>query len=99
MTGENAYYSSADLYESIEKGDYPSWTWFAQIVPEADAAKYKWDIFDVTKSWCHKDYPLIEVGRVILNANPKNYFAEVEEVAFNPANLVPGIEPSNDRLL
>ena len=68
-------------------------------MPEIELDKYKWDPLDVTKSWCHKDYPLFEVGRVVLNANPKNYFAEVEQVAFSPANLVPGIEPSNDRLL
>ena len=97
--GFNAYYSSQDLYESIERGDYPSWTWYVQVIPEAEGDKYRWDIYDVTKAWCHNDYPLIEVGRVTLNKNPVNYFAEVEQVAFSPANLVPGIEPSNDRLL
>lgn len=70
-----------------------------QVIPEGEAENYKWDIYDVTKIWCHSDYPLYEVGKVVLNANPKNYFAEVEQVAFNPASLVPGIEPSNDRLL
>lgn len=76
--GFNPYFSSQDLYETIEKGDYPSWTWYVQLIPEAEGEKYKWDIYDVTKSWCHNDYPLIEVGRIVLNANPKNYFAEVE---------------------
>jgi len=69
------------------------------MIPEAEAENYKWDIYDVTKVWPHADYPLIQVGRVVLNQVPKNYFAEVDQVAFNPANLVPGIEPSNDRLL
>ena len=69
------------------------------MIPEAEGEKYKWDIYDVTKVWPHTDVPLLEVGRVVLNQPPKNYFAEVEQVAFNPANLVPGIEPSNDRLL
>ena len=69
------------------------------MIPEAEAEKYRWDIYDVTKVWYHADYPLREVGRIVLNKNPVNYFAEVEQVAFSPANLVPGIEASNDRLL
>lgn len=72
---------------------------YIQLIPEAEGEAYKWDIYDVTKVWPHGDYPLIPVGRVILNRNPVNYFAEVDQVAFNPANLVPGIEPTNDRLL
>jgi len=72
---------------------------YVQMIPEADGEKYKWDIYDVTKVWPHSDYPLIEVGRVVLNQVPKNYFAEVDQVAFSPSNLVPGIEASNDRLL
>jgi catalase len=87
------------LNEAIERREYPSWSMYIQLIPEAEGEKYKWDIYDVTKIWCHSDYPLIPVGKVVLNKNPVNYFAEVEQVAFNPANLVPGIEPSNDRLL
>ena len=88
-----------DLYESIEKGDHPSWTWYVQIMPEADAANYKYDILDITKVWPHADYPLIEVGQMVLNRNPDNYFAEVEQSAFAPTHTVPGIEPSNDKML
>ena len=80
-----------DLYKSIEKGDYPRWTMYFQIMPEKDAAKCPYNPFDLTKVWYHKDYPLIEVGVMELNRNPENYFAEVEQAAFNPANIVPGI--------
>ena len=80
-----------DLLESIEKKDYPRWTLYVQIMPEKDAATYHFHPFDLTKVWLHKDYPLIEVGVMELNRNPDNYFAEVEQSAFNPANVVPGI--------
>ena len=68
-------------------------------MPEAEAQNYKWNIFDVTKVWPHKDYPLHEVGKLVLDRNPENYFAEVEQVAFSPAHMVPGIEPSADKML
>jgi catalase len=68
-------------------------------MPEKEAANYRFDVFDVTKIWPHKDYPLIPVGKVTLNRNPENYFAETEQAAFSPGHLVPGIEPSNDRML
>ena len=68
-------------------------------MPEKDAQNYKWNVFDVTKVWSHKDYPLIEVGVLELNRNPLNYFEEVEQVAFCPSHMVPGIEPSFDRML
>ena len=68
-------------------------------MPEAAGADYRFDIFDVTKVWPHSDYPLIKVGKMTLNKNPKNYFAEVEQAAFSPSHLVPGIEPSNDKML
>jgi catalase len=70
-----------------------------QIIPEKDGESYKYDIYDVTKVWPHSDYPLIPVGKMVLNKNPENYFAEVEQAAFAPTNLVPGIEPSNDKML
>lgn len=92
-------YATRDLYEAIEKGDHPSWTWYVQIMPEADAATYKYDVLDITKVWPHADYPLIEVGQLVLNRNPDNYFAEVEQSAFAPTHTVPGIEPSNDKML
>lgn len=70
-----------------------------QIMTEEEGLSYKWDIFDVTKVWPHSDVPLIKVGKLTLNKNPVNYFAEVEQVAFAPTNMVPGIEPSNDKML
>ncbi|HLR55205.1 MAG TPA: catalase [Actinomycetales bacterium] len=88
-----------DLYEAIEKGDFPKWTLYVQIMPEADAANYRFHPFDVTKVWSKKDYPLIEVGELELNRNPENYFADVEQVAFAPSNIVPGFSFSPDRLL
>ena len=66
---------------------------------EKDAANYEWNVYDVTKVWPHSDYPLIPVGKLVLNRNPLNYFAEVEQSAFCPSHMVPGIEPSNDKML
>lgn len=88
-----------DLYESIERGDFPRWTMYIQVMPENDAEKCPYHPFDLTKVWYHKDYPLMEVGVLELNKNPENYFAEVEQAAFNPANIVPGIGFSPDKML
>ncbi len=88
-----------DLYDSIEAKDFPSWKLFVQIMPEKEAATYKHNPFDLTKVWFHDDYPLIEVGEFELNRNPENYFAEVEQSAFNPSNVVPGIGFSPDKML
>jgi catalase len=88
-----------DLYDNIEKGDFPKWDMKIQVIPEKDAAKFKFNPFDLTKVWPHKEYPLIDVGYFELNKNPENYFAEVEQAAFNPANIVPGIGFSPDRML
>lgn len=88
-----------DLYESIEKGDFPRWTLYVQIMTEEQAAKLGYHPFDLTKVWYHKDAPLIEVGVLELNRNPDNYFAEVEQAAFNPANVVPGVSFSPDKML
>ncbi len=88
-----------DLFKSIDKGDFPRWKLFIQVMPEKDAAKCRYNPFDLTKVWFHKDYPLIEVGVMELNRNPDNYFAEVEQAAFNPANIVPGIGFSPDKML
>ncbi|WP_069265017.1 catalase [Paraburkholderia nodosa] len=88
-----------DLYNEIEKGNFPKWHFRIQVMPEADAAKVPYNPFDITKVWPHKDYPLIDVGTIELNRNPENYFAEVEQAAFTPANVVPGIGFSPDRLL
>ncbi|WP_138418802.1 catalase KatA [Aquibacillus sediminis] len=99
LAGENPDYHIEDLYNAIENGDYPSWTLYVQIMPFEDANTYRFDPFDVTKVWSHKDYPLIEVGKMVLNKNPENYFAEVEQAAFSPGRFVPGIEASPDKML
>lgn len=88
-----------DLYESIEKGDYPKWTMFIQIMSEKEAKECPYNPFDLTKVWFHGDSPLIEVGEFELNRNPENYFAEVEQAAFNPASIVPGMGFSPDKML
>lgn len=88
-----------DLYEAIERGEFPRWTLYVQIMPEAEANTYHLNPFDLTKVWPHKDYPLIEVGVLELNRNPENFFAEVEQAAFSPAVIVPGIGFSPDKML
>merc|ERR1711981_481401 len=93
------HFSTSDLYNEIEKKNFPSWTWYVQLMPEADADNYGFDVFDITKVWPHGDYPLHKVGVMTLNRNPENYFAEVEQSAFSPSHLVPGIEPSLDKML
>ena len=91
--------SQRDLYEAIERGEFPRWRFSVQIMPEKDAETYRWHPFDVTKVWPHKDYPLMEAGILELNRNPENYFAEVEQAAFSPSNIVPGISFSPDKML
>ena len=88
-----------DLYESIERGEFPRWKMFIQVMTEDQAKKMPYNPFDLTKVWYHGDFPLIEVGYFELNRNPENYFAEVEQSAFNPANVVPGIGFSPDKML
>ncbi|HKM38591.1 MAG TPA: catalase [Thiopseudomonas sp.] len=99
LVGRDRESSQRDLYEAIEGGDFPRWTMYVQIMPEADAAKVPYHPFDLTKVWPKGDYPLIEVGYFELNKNPENYFADVEQAAFNPAHIVPGIGFSPDRML
>lgn len=91
--------SQRDLYEAIERKDFPRWTLYVQVMPEAEAGDYRFHPFDLTKIWSKKDYPLQEVGYVELNRNPDNYFQDVEQAAFTPANVVPGISFSPDRML
>ncbi|MEX2200958.1 MAG: catalase, partial [Dongiaceae bacterium] len=88
-----------DLFNAIEKGDFPKWRFCVQIMPEADAEKTPYNPFDLTKVWPHGDYPLIDVGTLELNRNPENYFAEVEQSGFSPANVVPGVSHSPDKML
>jgi catalase len=99
ISGEDPNHATRDLYNAIENGDFPSWTLQMQIMPEKEGKDYRFDIFDITKVWPHGDYPTIDVGRLVLDRNPKNYFAEIEQVAFNPSNLVPGIAVSPDKML
>lgn len=88
-----------DLFESIERGDYPKWKFCIQVMTQKQADKFRWNPFDLTKVWPHADFPLIEVGELELNRNPENYHAEVEQSSFSPSALVPGIGPSPDKML
>ena len=99
IVGADRESSQRDLYEAIEDGDYPRWTVYAQIMPEAEAETYHINPFDLTKVWPHADYPLVEVGVLELNRNPENYHAEIEQAAFEPSNIVPGIGFSPDKML
>lgn len=99
VVGGDREHSQHDLFTNIESGNFPKWRMCVQVMPEADAPKYRFNPFDLTKTWSQKDYPLIEVGIMELNKNPENYFAEVEQSAFNPGNVVPGIGFSPDKML
>jgi catalase len=99
LAGSDPDYATRDLFNAIKRGEYPSWTFYVQVMPLEDAENFDWDPFDLTKVWPHKQYPLRQFGRMVLNRNPANYFAEVEQAAFSPAHMVPGIEPSPDRML
>lgn len=99
VIGKDRESHQRDLFEAIEKGDFPKWKLMVQIMPENEAWDYRFDPFDLTKVWPKGDYPLIEVGVMELNRNPENYFADVEQAAFNPANVVPGMGYSPDRML
>ena len=99
MVGEDPDFHLRDLFESIARGDAPEWRLEMQIMPFDDAKDYRFNPFDLTKVWPHGDYPPITIGRLVLDRNPENYFAEVEQASFEPANLVPGIGASPDRML
>ncbi len=99
LAGANADYYRQDLYEAIEHGDFPTWDLKVQIMPYAEAKTYRFNPFDLTKTWSHKDYPLVEVGHFTLNRNPQNFFAEIEQAAFSPSNMVPGTDISPDKML
>jgi catalase len=99
LVGKDRESHQRDLYEAIENKDFPKWKLCVQVMPEKDALTYKFHPFDLTKVWLHGDYPLIDVGVMELNQNPENYFADVEQAAFNPANVVPGISFSPDTML
>jgi catalase len=92
-------HATRDLFEHIKGGGVAAWKAYVQIMPYEDAATYRYDPFDVTRVWRYKDYPLIPIGRLVLDRNPQNFFAEIEQAAFSPSTFVPGIEPSPDKLL
>jgi catalase len=99
LAGSDPDYSTRDLYNAIAKGDCPSWKFSIQVMTFEQAEKFKYNPFDLTKVWSQKEFPLIPVGKFTLDRNPTNYFAEIEQIAFSPAHLVPGIEPSPDKML
>ena len=99
LVGKDADHSRHDLFDAIERGDYPTWDVKVQIMPFDEAADYRFNPFDLTKTWSQKDYPLIPVGHFTLNQNPRNFFAQIEQAAFAPSNLVPGIGYSPDKML
>jgi len=99
LSGQDADYHRRDLFEAIARGDFPCWTLSVQVMPYADAGRYRFNPFDLTKVWPHSDYPLIRVGTMTLNRNPENFFAQIEQAAFSPGNTVPGIGLSPDKML
>jgi catalase len=99
MVSEDADFHRRDLFDAIKGGDHPSWTVYVQLMPYADAPGYRFNPFDLTKVWPHGDYPLQRLGRLVLNRNPENFFAQIEQAAFEPSNLVPGIGVSPDKML
>lgn len=99
VVGKSRETTQEDLFGSIERGDFPKWGFFIQVMTEEQAKHTSFNPFDLTKVWPHGDFPLIEVGELELNANPENYFAEIEQAAFSPSNVVPGIGFSPDKML
>ncbi|CAH1389141.1 unnamed protein product [Nezara viridula] len=99
LGGSDPDYSIRDLYNAIANKQYPSWTWYLQVMTPKEAETSKINPFDITKVWSHAEFPLIPVGKMVLDRNPKNYFAEVEQIAFSPAHMIPGVEPSPDKML
>ena len=99
LKGKDPDHAIRDLFQSIERGEYPSWRLEMQIMTPEEANKYRFDPFDITKVWFHEDVKPFTIGRLVLNRNPQNYFAEVEQAAFSPSNFVPGIAASPDKLL
>lgn len=99
LAGANPDHGIQALFEDIEAGKFPSWTVYVQTMTPQQAESFRYNILDLTKVWPHKDFPLRPVGKLVLNENPQNYFAEIEQAAFSPSHLVPGIEPSADPVL
>ena len=99
VIGESRETYQEELFGAIERGEFPKWKFKIQIMPEADAEKTPYNPFDLTKVWPHADYPLIDVGEIELNRNPENYFTDIENAAYSPSNIVPGIGFSPDKML
>ncbi|KAJ9154927.1 Catalase [Pleurostoma richardsiae] len=99
MASENPDWHTEDLFEAIKRGENPSWTVYAQVLTPEQAEKFRWNIFDLTKVWPQGEVPLRRFGKFTLNKNVENYFAEIEQVAFSPSHMVPGVEPSADPVL
>ncbi|CAI7594200.1 unnamed protein product [Penicillium pancosmium] len=99
IAGEDPDFMIRDMFEAIERGDYPTWNIYVQLMSPEEAEKYKWNIFDMTKVWPHTDFPLQQIGRLTMNRNPQNYFADIEQAAFSPSTMVPGIAASADPVL
>jgi catalase len=99
IVADDADFHRRDLFRAIKRGEHPSWTLYVQVMPYEDAAGYRFNPFDLTKVWPHADYPLIRVGRLVLDRNPENFFAQIEQAAFEPSALVPGIGVSPDKML
>lgn len=99
MAADNPDWATQDLFEAIQRGDHPSWTVYVQVLSPEQAEKFRWNIFDLTKIWPQGEVPLRQFGKITLNRNVQNYFAEIEQSAFSPSHLVPGVEPSNDPVL
>ncbi|KAJ6155141.1 hypothetical protein N7470_005707 [Penicillium chermesinum] len=99
IAGENPDYMIQDMYEAIERKEYPVWNVYVQLMSPEEAENYRWNIFDMTKVWSHKDFPLIQIGRLTMNRNPNNYFADIEQAAFSPSTVVPGFAASADPIL
>lgn len=99
LAGSNPDFAQEDLFNSIEEGKFPSWTCYIQVMTQEQAKRAPFSVFDLTKVWPHKDYPMRKFGKLVLDKNPDNYFADVEQAAFSPAHTVPGMEPSADPVL
>jgi catalase len=99
LASSNPDHATEDLFTSIERGEFPSWTVYVQVMTPQQAEKFKYSIFDLTKTWPQAEFPLRRFGKLTLNKNPQNYFAEIEQAAFSPSHLVPGVEPSADPVL
>lgn len=99
LSGSNPDYGIQSMFEDIEKGNFPSWSVYVQTMTPQQAEQFRYSVLDLTKIWPHSQFPLRPVGKLVFNENPQNYFAEIEQAAFSPSHLVPGVEPSADPVL